>query len=337
MKIKLPQGNRATKKIWRHIPKFSNDRIVEDIVKDLLKLHIPRSYTNRLEYLFVAKLRSHEYQAAALIKPREFRGDLIYYHVGLADCLYEFSIYYFEFVGKKTSNNILEDHGLRIALMAQDWRKTRPLTIDLDPDLVVKSLDEKLMARAANIAVLTDKFVICHEIAHHLLGHTGKANDAYSLLEKLPQELKSWDNNTNPHAIELQADALATIFMLKLNETSLIKGIRNKSQEAFEAILGCLLVLQVNRFLSNDPDTATNMYPSDNDRLDSCLAILSYYTTPQFPEWVNAHLIIMFAYLNMLQDYSDMIENSSSEREVKSMKDKLKLLLHVRNGIPKST
>jgi hypothetical protein len=52
-------------------------------------------------------------------------------------------------------------------------------------------LDDEIVNRAVGFATLTDKFVTCHEIAHHLLlGHTGKNNDANSLLDNLPEEQK---------------------------------------------------------------------------------------------------------------------------------------------------
>lgn len=333
MKIQLSENDKEAKKIYRHIPKYSNDRIVEGLIKDLLKNHIPQTFKNRLEHIFVAKLRNHEYQAAALIKPGEFRGDLIYYHVGLADCLYEFLVYFFEFADSKTDASVLKDHGLRLSLMAQDWKKNQPLTIDLDPTLVVMTLDDKLMARSATIAVLTDKFVLCHEIAHHILGHTGKNNDAFGLLDKLPEELKSWKNKSVNHAKEFQADALATLFMMKLNENNMVQGAIGESQDAFEAILGCMLVLQVNNYLSNDPDEGTSTHPSDNERVNSCLAIFSHFSNPKFSGWVNAQLIIMFAFLKLTEEYVNLIEKRATEREIKSMVGKLNLLLHVRNGI----
>jgi len=329
--IKISKKDIETKKIWRHQPKFSNDRHIESVTRNLLAYHIPQKFRSRLEYMFIAKLRRHEYQAKALIIPGEYRGDLIYFNVGLADCLFEFSIFFTEFTGNITDSSILKDHGLRLTIMAQDWRKTHPLTIDLDPNLVVKSLDDKLMAKAAGIATLTDNFVICHEIAHHLLGHTGKNNDAYPLLDKLPEELKSWRNKPIGHARELQADSLAVLFMMKLNDGTMVQGAIGESQEAFEAILGSLLVLFVNKFLSNDPDETTSDYPSDNGRLESCHAILSHFTSPKLTKMVYELLAIMFSYLKMLDNLTDLVEKDASEREIKSIEKTLNLLLLARN------
>lgn len=327
MNIKLVKKDRVSTKIWRHLPKFSNDGHLENVTKNLLKDHIPQIFRNRLEYMFIAKLSSHQYQAKALIKPGEYRGDLIYYYVGLADCLFEFSIYFTEFTDKKSDSNILEDHGLRLMIMVQDWRNTSPLRIDIDPNLVVKSFDDKIMDRAAGIATLTDKFVICHEIAHHLLGHTGKNNDAYFLLDKLPEKLKSWKNKSVDHAKELQADTLAALFMMKLTDATMVQGALGKSQEAFEASLGCLLTLSVNIFLSNDSGKETSSYPSDNERLESCLAVLSHFTNPEIPQMVNAKLVIMFAYLKMHDGLTNLIADGASEREIMSLRRKMKILL----------
>lgn len=335
--IKLSKKNRFDRKIWRHIPKLSNDRHVEDVAKNLLAEYIPKTFRNRLEHMFLTKLRSHEYSAAALIKPGEFRGDLIYYYVGLADCLFTFSIYFAEFTDNKMDHRIIQEHGLKIAIMAQDWRKTQPLTVDLDRNLAIESLDDEITNRAVGFATLTDKFVICHEIAHHLLGHTGKNNDANSLLDNLPEELKSWSNKSIQHSKELQADALAVLFMLRLTENTMVKGALNESQETFEAIFGCLLVLSVNKYLSNNPDEATSDYPSNDERLDSCLAIFSYFINQEFPEWVNAKLSIMFYYLEMLEEFSDLVNYEGSDSEIKSMLKKIKMLLLVRNGLKNET
>jgi hypothetical protein len=66
--------------------------------------------------------------------------------------------------------------------------------------------------------------------------------------------------------------------------------------------------------------------------LDCCLAIFSYFINPEFPEWVNAKLSIMFYYLKMLEEFSDLVDNDGSESEINPSLKKIKMLLLVRNG-----
>lgn len=327
MNYKLVKNDKYAKKIWRHLPKLSNDRHIEDVIKNLLDEHIPQIFRSRLEHMFVAKLSDHQYQAKALIAPGQYRGDLIYYYVGLADCIFEISIYYIEFSMRDWDINIFEKQCMKLMEMVQVWKNTSPLKIDLNPNLVVTLSSDEQANKAASIATLTDKFVICHEIAHHLLGHTGKIDDASFLLEKLPEELKSWKGKSINSAKELQADALATLFMLKISDTQMIQGICGKSQNVFEASLGCLLTLWINILLSNDPNKESNDYPSDIQRLESCFAILSYFSDPELPNKVYTQLSKMFGYFGLTDMLNHLIRDGASEKEIKSLRKTMSMCL----------
>jgi hypothetical protein len=46
--------------------------------------------------------------------------------------------------------------------------------------------------------------------------------------------------------------------MLRLTENTMVKNALDESQETFEAILGCFLVLSVNKYLSKNPNEVTS-------------------------------------------------------------------------------
>ncbi|HBJ02566.1 MAG TPA: hypothetical protein DDY89_20810 [Lysinibacillus sp.] len=61
--------------------------------------------------------------------------------------------------------------------------------------------------------------------------------------------------------------------------------------------------------------------------MKSCLAILSHFANPEIPEMVNAKLVNMCVYLKMLDGLNNLVEVGASEREIKSFRSTLKILL----------
>jgi hypothetical protein len=323
------KSHRLVKKIVKtlnHLPRLSNDRLIEFTLLDLINNHIPSEFRARLEYLFVAKINDHLYEARAISNPGMYRGDLIYYYVGLSDGFYEFTLFFtkLHFVQMDVDSIIKEC--FRLSSMTKYWRESYPKRIDIFQE--PNDLDEATyMEKAAGIAVLMDKFVICHEIAHHLLGHTGKHNDAGCFLNNLPDELKSWQHHPNERAKELQADALAALFMMKMTKDGMKQGSLHNSQDAFNAILGCSFVLKALSFLSEDPDEVSKEYPSINDRLLSCMAILSYYTNTELLEAVNELLEKMFKIISKTEELSVLQESGASEEHLQLACELIYLLI----------
>lgn len=311
IKIKSHRFGKKIVKLMRHIPRLSNDRLIEHTLLDLINNHIPAEFRARLEYLFVAKINDHLYEARAISNPGMYRGDLIYYYVGLSDGFYEFTIFFTKLNYVQMEVDSIIKECFRLSSMTTYWRESYPKRIDIfrkpdDPE------ETAYMEKAASIAILMDKFVISHEIAHHLLGHTGKQNDAGCFLDNLPDELKSWQHHSHGHGKELQADALAVLFMLKMTEDTMKQRSIDNSQDAFNAIIGCLFTLKALIFLSKDPDEVSKEYPSINQRLVSCKTILSYYTNPGLIDTVNEKLEKMFDIISKTEELSVLKERGAS-------------------------
>ncbi len=313
-------------KIMKHVPRLSNDKLLEEILEDLIGNHIPKDFQERLKYLFVAKINNRLFEAKAISNPGMYRGDLIYYYVGLGDGFYEFIIFFTKLYNTHIEDDAIIHDCFRLSSMMKDWRESYPKRIEIflkpnDPE------EALYMEKAAQIAVLIDKFVICHEIAHHLLGHTGKNNDALFFIDNLPEELKSWLQNSLEHGKELQADALAVLFMLKMTENNMKQSCLDRSQNAFNAVMSCLFTLKVLAFLSNDPNEVSKEYPSLNQRLESCKAILSYYIDPKLIAMVNGNLQRMFDIISRIEQLPILKENGASNEEIQRACNLIYLLL----------
>ncbi|NGY86942.1 hypothetical protein F6Y05_21480 [Bacillus megaterium] len=309
-----------------HLPRLSNDRLIEFIVLELINNHIPTEFQARLEYLFVAKINDHRYEARAISNPGMYRGDLIYYYVGLSDGFYEFTIFFTKLNYIQMDVDSIIEECFRLSSMTTYWRESYPNRIDIfekpnDPAEAV------YLQKAADISALMDKFVILHEIAHHLLGHTGKQNDAGWFLDNLPEELKSWQQHPDERAKELQADALATLFMMKMTKDRMKERSLPNFQDTFNAILGCLFVLKALSFLSKDPDEVSKEYPSINERLLSCKAILSYYINEKLTESVNETLEKMFEIISRTEELPVLKENGASDEDLQRACDIIYLLI----------
>ncbi|HFJ9483845.1 hypothetical protein CN439_25005 [Bacillus cereus] len=326
IKIKSHRFFKNAVKTLNHLPRLSNDRLIEFTLLDLINNHIPTEFRERLNYLFVAKINDHLYEARAISNPGMYRGDLIYYYVGLSDGFFEFTIFFTKLNYIQMDVDSIIHECFRLSSMTKYWRESYPKRIDIfqepnDPD------EAKYMEKAASIAVLMDKFVICHEIAHHLLGHTGKQNDAGCFLDNLPDELKSWRHHPNEHTKELQADALAVLFMMKMTKDRMKQGSLNDSQDAFNAILGSLFTLKALSFLSENPDETSKDYPSINERLASCTDILSYYTNIQLIELVNEKLEKMFEIISRTETLPVLKERGASDEDIQNTCNLIYLLI----------
>jgi len=123
----------------------------------------------------------------------------------------------------------------------------------------------------ALLAQCADKFILRHEVSHHILGHTETGGRPLSYIEDLPAHCKYWKKLAPAsHQQEYEADASALAMTLQAP----CPDIEVKRQREFETAIGALLTLTVIGQLVGDVDDVTPSHPSVSSRFDQCLEIL---------------------------------------------------------------
>jgi len=292
------EKERDQEKSWLfdHVPNLSNCALLEENIKELImRAGDNTQIMKRLSQMFVAKRRDLHPDAYATSTRREYFGDLVFFHVGLSDACFQYTSLFAELAYLKQLHYQLGDdaplvkhltqiaasHASKLALAQQKWKIERDY-VKLDDETVVE-VEKSSIARVAEIAaglsVQTDKFILGHEIAHHLLGHTGKANDGMRIIESLPTSCQFWQNMPAEHAREFQADALAVCLVTGMVDPQSIAQ-RQKAQEKFaiQACFGALLTITVLGQFSPDIIIASRSHPSIIDRFEQCRCILMLLT-----------------------------------------------------------
>jgi len=129
----------------------------------------------------------------------------------------------------------------------------------------------EIESQAAGLAKHANKFILCHEISHHILGHTATGDRPLSFIEDLPDHCKYWKRvEQSSHQQEYEADASAITMTLQTH------GLDSKAQHKreFEAAIGALITLTVLGQLIGDVDDVTPSHPSVKSRFDQCLDII---------------------------------------------------------------
>lgn len=133
--------------------------------------------------------------------------------------------------------------------------------------------------KSATLAFFTDKFILSHEIAHHLLGHTGSSKVVSNLLETVSVACGKSTRSSELHVREFQADALALMMTAGLTVKGEFEGEHvgiNRDRKALlaDATIGSLLTLTVLGQAAGDMNFSTKTHPSAQQRYDNCLEII---------------------------------------------------------------
>ena len=123
-----------------------------------------------------------------------------------------------------------------------------------------------------------DRFILCHEISHHLLGHTGRNDIGSDYLQKLPIECQLWHNTNVERGRELQADALAVLLLIEgiNNLSNSLSDFDSTERIVNDAMLGSLLTITAIGQIMGSMTFTTPSHPSAEIRYQQCLAILKY-------------------------------------------------------------
>jgi hypothetical protein len=255
------------------VPTYSNDFLLDHIVGELIQ-HTEGEIQDYLKKLFVAKRHDPEENAGALPNSGDYDGDLILFHVGLSLACHEYANLFAKSVAYKFDDEVRRQSPEQRAaeLIAEAEKLFAAQTKwhangdQVKLELQTITSDHPM---GAIIAHMTDRFILCHEVAHHLLGHTGRADIASHHFEKLPEKARHWSGKSNSHADEFQADALALI----LAAGHLSQRTPNAEDQMADIALGSLLTLTVLGQAAGF-DGVTESHPPIRERLSQCASII---------------------------------------------------------------
>lgn len=254
-------------------PTSSNDFILTRIVDELIA-NTSGPVQDYLKKVFVAKRNVPLQNAGALESLDSYEGDLIFFYVGLSIACNEYANLFARFITYELADD--SDDKKREKLKSELIQEAQKLYAaqtkwTAEGDYVRLTLSTMLAddPAGATIAYLTDRFILCHEIAHHLLGHTGRSDIGSDYLEALPIHTKKWLGRSKEHQQELQADALAMI----LASGYLQPRNQHPEHQIADVALGSLLTLTVLAQASGMTDTSVT-HPSVKDRLLQCASII---------------------------------------------------------------
>lgn len=273
-------------RIYSHVPGHSNDMLIEHYVDELKALVSPK-IAARLDGLFVAKRRTFFANAGALHGKDEYTGDLVFFFVGLSDVLCQYAILFEECNALTRARESLGDdaeetkrlfvrtcgdtHKLTEAQV--DWGINRNEIRFTEESALLPS--PGIAERAIGVAELMDKAVLRHEIAHHLLGHTGSGSSLGSELRPRIEHLLKEKSYSDPHLREIEAD-LGAIFLPASGPHQ-----EDFDQLAFEVALGTLMAQTVLAQLKASIHLDASTHPSWKIRHQVTIeALRHFYPAP---------------------------------------------------------
>lgn len=261
-----------------HVPNLSNDILIESYIENLIA-STSGTFSDSISRMFVAKRKDFLANAGAIHAGGRFEGDLVFFYVGLSDLCFQYAILFGEFINLCALRQELPDDsedvmlsmtgvvkGLNKLANAQlEWGINGNEIRLKDETLIYPS--DHLADNAARIATLMDRVVLGHEIAHHLLGHTGRDATISELLEIriapfLNQGLSA------KHRKEIEADLLGLALPLwsTFGDSS--------DQAEFEVALGALLFYTVISHLKCSMFFESESHPSAATRYNHVLKFI---------------------------------------------------------------
>lgn len=275
--------------VLKYMPDRSNDFDLNTHLEHIISI-VDQKLQAILNNVFVAKRRNYAANAVAIVNEGDYDGDIVYFYVGISDLCEQYTALFAAFLSLRMlkSNQGYDENeaqrlatqisknGIKLTIAQSRWRDNGNY-IQLEPGLIVGTVGFELdeMDRLDfGMKAFTERFILCHEISHHLLGHTGRADVGSSYLRNLPLECQLWRNVSEEHARELQADALAVLLLTGETNKSL------KSSRDFDAIndamLGSLLTVTVLSQAIGSMINSSFSHPAAETRYQQCLAILKY-------------------------------------------------------------
>ncbi len=302
-------NDRASRKIFNHIPNQSNDRLIEELINKIASRN-PEEIKVRIENMFIAKIKNLDANALALDSRERYWSDLVFFHVGLSDVCFQFCINFLEFEYFRGQKNQFKENVHFIAKFFKDasalarnsvkWKENDKY-IQLDVNTVVEGFNKKIDHKAASLATFTDMFILTHEISHHLLNHTGRSHDFQHYLEIIPEESLIWTNNGNQSfKEEFEADSFAILLLLGVTPENYKKKLKVEKLSCFEIAMGIIFTLEVISILSKN-EMPSETHPPIEERIENVKIILNRFVSNQILNTIDQSISDYFSYINTMK------------------------------------
>jgi len=286
---------------FEHSPRFSNDGTFEIFMEYLIR-NVSSDLKNRLDCTFVARIRDLLPQAWAMHHAsvrEQTSGELSFVHDGLLRASSRYANLFAEFFSFKSKEERLPSSSPLLAkslsgleINARKWIELSSKW-SLTGDMLDLGASSSFWDSPPEVKVLTSKFVcdirmfiMGHELAHHLLGHTGYGCRGGELLAQIPNNTKRWTHVQPYHAKELQADSLSILLSDRILKAQ-FGSEKDDSGLSNSLLHGSYLTLAVISQIMGDSNKSTPTHPSVQDRLCQCKEIV---------EWLEQTYVTDFKY-----------------------------------------
>jgi len=278
------------------VPHYSNDMLLDKLMYELIGLHAD-DLQEALCSIFVGKRRNIAANATAFPKDADVDVNLVLFNVGLSDAAYQYAILFDHFTSLPAQIKA-RNYGataqfralLERVVRAQSRWDADGLWIQLELDDFLGREHERIGSRAADIATCTDRFILGHEIAHHLLGHTLVAGRGLGTLHHATRTLPTrWNALPQARRDELEADIAAIGLMLGTSAEAIEKM-------AVTVAIGALLTMTILGQLVPDPEVACGDHPAVAERFLNVVECLTRIQIPDLdiivPEMLNFQQVL---------------------------------------------
>jgi hypothetical protein len=251
-------------------PKRSNDILIESYIDELIEA-ASGEIKSRLDRVFVVKRRNFKANAGAVHSKGRFTGELVTFNVGLSDACFQYAIAFAEFIELCRLRHELgdSDHNTKVAFvrLCSDITKLAEAQLTwavLGNNIRLKKKEvlwpEKNVADAATgVACTMDKYILRHELAHHLLSHTDYDDKRDAGLSALVEKWGVIGKASKEHQSEFEADVGSVYLAICNGKPPTTDGIVNIA-------LGSLLGITVLGQLKADIHASSFSHPSTAER-----------------------------------------------------------------------
>jgi len=271
---------------------YSNDLLTNSIIEDVEKDN-QHWVTGFFDELFVGKLGTNEVFASSLPTGKNYTGYLSVYDVGITlacyfwcECFTHYIVNFSQLVRQRRDSDLyLKEPGIKqflddVADVFNNWRLSGHVNMHEAQNLYSKHEVKADSPTVANVAACLDKFIVAHEVAHHLAGDTGGAHANIELVKSMMNVHRKIPLHFGSETIEHAADILALYLVSGgVKDQQLLSSIR-RHEILVNLTLGSLGALSCVAALIEEPyKKEEEDYPSATSRFNNTLSWVTLQTT----------------------------------------------------------
>lgn len=278
-----PRKDNILKGIREFVPTYSDDIRMENIFKDILS-NSNDELQLKLHNVFIATHYDADMQAFIQEARGSYTGSIIFMSWGLTSAIIEYSVLlamFYEYLSTDYSKKRkeLEEVFLRrvnnIAKGQMYWRKYG-FDGSSEHCLLFSEISDEVFKMHTLIFMETAKFVLCHELAHTILGHL--SNKKKALSEYFTILFTDVLASTEKHQIEFQADVFSLFLSAgayRENKSTISVDFKFNIPQALGALLAFTIFGQQNANMHEDSESHPSLEKRISILKNSLKALMS--------------------------------------------------------------